>query len=265
MRPEATALRRATEGQGNPFTMGIPQAAAARPQRRRSDAGQVRLQRRDLDGLLLLADHYAAPYDLLGAALAAQPSRLRGIVARWRAAGYAHAGVLGPGRPPGPHAGQVWAVEVELTPKPSARTARIMAGLLNHPRYARVVYRIRDQFNTRYEQRETAQAELDQLTATARQSKTPPSSPNCSAPWNYSPTSRPTSAPACTPRSRSTSTTALPSGRPPSARPSPKPPPPSSSSYSPTHAPTTTRPATSRAPPVRTHQHPLYDNYLSSR
>jgi hypothetical protein len=44
--------------------MGIPQAAA--PARRRSDAGHVRLQQRDLDGLLLVADHYAAPYDLLG-------------------------------------------------------------------------------------------------------------------------------------------------------------------------------------------------------
>ena len=66
--------------------MGIPQAAAAHP-RRRSDAGHVRLQQRDLDGLLLVADHYAAPYDLLAAALAAQPSRLRGIVARRRGTG----------------------------------------------------------------------------------------------------------------------------------------------------------------------------------
>ena len=202
--------------------MGIPQAATS-PARRRSDAGRVRLQQRDIDGLLLLADHYAAPYDLLAAALAAQPPRLRGIAARWRAAGYAETGVLGPGpawcwltpagmaacghpwparppslsrlahvravlaarlwlqdspawadggawwrserriraalppprvgtghvadgevhwpsAPPGPHAGQVWAVEVELTPKPAARTARIMAGLLSRPRYARVVY-----------------------------------------------------------------------------------------------------------------------------
>ena len=50
--------------------MGIPQAAAAQP-RRRSDAGQLRLQQRDLDRLLLIADHYAAPYDLLAAALSA--------------------------------------------------------------------------------------------------------------------------------------------------------------------------------------------------
>jgi hypothetical protein len=40
----------------------------------------------------------------------------------------------------GQYAGQAWAVEVELTPKPAARTARIMAGLLAQPRYAQVVY-----------------------------------------------------------------------------------------------------------------------------
>jgi hypothetical protein len=37
-------------------------------------------------------------------------------------------------------AGQVWAVEVELTPKPAARTGRIMDGLLDASRYAQVVY-----------------------------------------------------------------------------------------------------------------------------
>jgi hypothetical protein len=31
-------------------------------------------------------------------------------------------------------------VEVELTPKPAARTARIMAGLLARPSYAQVIY-----------------------------------------------------------------------------------------------------------------------------
>jgi hypothetical protein len=39
-----------------------------------------------------------------------------------------------------PYAGQVWAVEVELTPKPIARTTRIMTGLLSPLRYAQVVY-----------------------------------------------------------------------------------------------------------------------------
>ena len=202
--------------------MGVPQAAA-RPPGRRSDAGHLRLQQRDLDGLLLLADHYAAPYDLLAQALRVPPARVRAVTARWRAAGYAVTGVLGPGPawcwltpagmtacghpwparapslsrlahvravlaarlwlqgspawqqgggwwrserrlraalpPPrvgvahvadaevhwpsasgSPYAGQVWAVEVELTPKPAARTARIMAGLLARPSYARVVY-----------------------------------------------------------------------------------------------------------------------------
>jgi len=75
--------------------MGIPQAAVHA--RRRSDAGQVRLQQRDLDGLLLVAEHYAAPYDLLAEALGVQPARVRAVAARWRAAGYAVTGVLGPG------------------------------------------------------------------------------------------------------------------------------------------------------------------------
>jgi len=63
----------------------------------RSDYGTVRLGRRDIDGLLLCAEHFGAPYDLLAAALGAQPARLRGIVARWRRAGYAATGRLGPG------------------------------------------------------------------------------------------------------------------------------------------------------------------------
>ena len=39
-----------------------------------------------------------------------------------------------------PYAGQVWAIEVELTPKPVTRTIRIMTGLLSPLRYAQVVY-----------------------------------------------------------------------------------------------------------------------------
>jgi hypothetical protein len=197
---------------------------AARLAPRRSDAGQVRLTARDITGLLLLAEHYAAPYDLLAAALSAPPARLRAIVARWRTAGLAASGSLGPGpawcwlTPAGmtatgrdyrarqqpslsrlahiravfaarlwlqaspayaeaqawwhserriraalpaaagaphiadaeihwpggdarPHAGEIWAVEVELTPKTGVRTAAIMAGLLaGPPRYAQVVY-----------------------------------------------------------------------------------------------------------------------------
>jgi len=177
---------------------------------------------------------YGAPYDLLAAALDVRPDRLRGIVARWRHAGYCTTGRLGPGpawcwltragltvtglgftpsRPtlgrlahiravlavrlslqasdayqdgqawwrserriraaiggravghvpdaevswpdlPGsPYAGECWALEAELTPKPLARTAAIMATLAARttdyypdaspgpgPRYARVIY-----------------------------------------------------------------------------------------------------------------------------
>jgi hypothetical protein len=39
-----------------------------------------------------------------------------------------------------PYPGQVWAVEVELTPKPLARTMRIMGGLAGPARYAQVLY-----------------------------------------------------------------------------------------------------------------------------
>jgi hypothetical protein len=188
---------------------------------RRADADAVRLSQRDIDGLLLCGEHHGAPYDLLAAALRVDPDRLPAIVARWRRAGYAATGRLGPGpgwcwltrdgmtatglgfpatrpalarlahiravlaarlwlargqawqdrqawwhserrlraaRPPGstghvpdaeihwpsiegsPYAGQVWAVEVELTPKPLARTTGIMTGLLSPLRYAVVVY-----------------------------------------------------------------------------------------------------------------------------
>jgi hypothetical protein len=195
----------------------------------------VRVGGRDVAGLLLCGEMYGAPYDLLAVFLGVRPDRLRGIVARWRRAGYAATGRLGPGpawcwltrsglavtgqhytpgRPalgrlahiravlairlslqdsgafrdgrawwrserriraaaggrvgtgqvpdaevlwpdmPGSgYAGECWAIEAELTPKPLARTAAIMAGLLARtagyqlaappgpaPRYDRVVY-----------------------------------------------------------------------------------------------------------------------------
>ena len=189
---------------------------------RRADAGTVRLSQRDIDGLMLCGEHYGAPADLLALALRVTPERLPAILARWRRAGYAATGRLGPGpgwcwltragmtetglgfpatrpalgrlahvravlaarlwlagspawaagqpwwhserrlradRPAAgrkehladaeihwpsiagsPYAGQVWAVEVELTPKPLARTTRIITGLLSPMRYAQVVY-----------------------------------------------------------------------------------------------------------------------------
>jgi len=195
----------------------VPRTGAAR----RADYGAVHLGQRDIDGLILCAEHYGAPYDLLAGALGTQPARLRGITARWRRAGYAATARLGPGPawcwltpagmtaaglgypatrpalarlahiravlaarlwlaaspawgqgqawwhserrlravrpglgaghlpdaeihwpslPASPYAGQVWAVEVELTPKPLARTTRIMGGLTGPARYAQVLY-----------------------------------------------------------------------------------------------------------------------------
>ena len=193
----------------------------ARPARR-ADAGTVRLSQRDIDGLMLCGEHYGAPLDLLADALRVQPDRVPSVPARWRRAGYAATGRLGPGpawcwltrdgmaatglgfpatRPAlgrlahiravlaarlwlqaspawqhghawwhserrlradqpaagrdghlpdaeihwpsieaSPYAGQVWAIEAELTPKPLARTARIMTGLLSPMKYAQVIY-----------------------------------------------------------------------------------------------------------------------------
>jgi hypothetical protein len=205
------------------------------PAGRRSDAGAVRLGERDVAGLVLAGEMYGAPYDLLARFLAVRPDRLRGIVARWRTAGYVATARLGLGpswcwltraglavtgqpytatRPaiarlahlravlairlsleageafregqgwwrcerrirsaaggkvPWGHVpdaevfwpevtgsgygGECWAIEAELTAKPLARTAGIMAGLLarttdyypgspagDRPRYDRVVY-----------------------------------------------------------------------------------------------------------------------------
>ena len=202
---------------------------------RRSDAGVMRLTSRDITGLALVGDMYGVPYDLIAGFLDVRPDRLRGIVARWRNAGYAATGRLGSGpawcwltrrglavtgqrytatrpaaarlahlravlairlsleagsayqqgkgwwrserriraaiggRAVGVHVpdaevswpdvdgsaygGECWAIEAELTPKPLARTAGIMAGLLartsdyhpdappgDRPRYDRVVY-----------------------------------------------------------------------------------------------------------------------------
>src|ERR1035441_2306313 len=64
---------------------------------RRADAGTIRLSQRDIDGLLLCGEHYGAPADLLALALQVPPDRLPAIMARWRRAGYAATGRLGPG------------------------------------------------------------------------------------------------------------------------------------------------------------------------
>src|ERR1700759_1748189 len=65
--------------------------------RRRIDADVVQLSQRDIDGLLLCGEHFGAPFDLLATALGVEPERLSGLTARWRRAGFAATGRLGPG------------------------------------------------------------------------------------------------------------------------------------------------------------------------
>jgi hypothetical protein len=74
--------------------MQRPRPVARSP---RCDAGAVRFTGRDIAGLVLAGDMYGAPYDLLAAALGVQAPRLRGIMCRWRQAGLADTGVIGPG------------------------------------------------------------------------------------------------------------------------------------------------------------------------
>jgi hypothetical protein len=65
---------------------------------RRSDAGRIRLQQRDVTGLVTLADMYAAPYDLLAIRVGVGEERkARGIIARWRDAGLVSTGKLDSG------------------------------------------------------------------------------------------------------------------------------------------------------------------------
>ena len=59
--------------------------AAATRSARRAHAGAIWLSQRDINGLLLCGEHYAAPYDLLATTLRVHPSRFPAIAARWRA------------------------------------------------------------------------------------------------------------------------------------------------------------------------------------
>ena len=72
-------------------------SAAAGRSACRADAGSVRLGERDVAGLLMCGDMYGAAYDLLAAFLGVREDRARGILSRWRRAGYADTGRLGPG------------------------------------------------------------------------------------------------------------------------------------------------------------------------
>jgi hypothetical protein len=76
---------------------------ASRPVRsaraQRHDVGIIRLSQRDIDGLLLCAEHYGAPLDLLAEALGVNKVRMNAITARWRRAGYVNIAQLGSGPP----------------------------------------------------------------------------------------------------------------------------------------------------------------------
>lgn len=109
-----------------------PNNSVQSPSRRRSDAGQIRLQPRDVTGLVTLAEMYAAPYDLMAARLGVTEERVRGITARWRDAGLAATGRLAEGpvwcwlTPAGMRqVGHKW----DAAPPPLARLAHIRAVL----------------------------------------------------------------------------------------------------------------------------------------
>ena len=109
-----------------------PNNSPQSPSARRSDAGKIRLQPRDVDGLVILAEQYAAPYDLLARRLGVTEDRLRGITARWRDAGLADTGRLAEGptwcwlTPAGMRqVGHNWAAD----PPPLARLAHLRAVL----------------------------------------------------------------------------------------------------------------------------------------
>jgi hypothetical protein len=72
-------------------------AAQERP--KRHDAGRFRLTQRDIDGLLLCAEHYGAQYDLLAEALRVDLRLMRQITYRWRRSGYVTTEIIGPGAP----------------------------------------------------------------------------------------------------------------------------------------------------------------------
>ena len=76
-------------------TLGQDTDTAVKQPRR--DAGVLRITQRDIDGFVLCAEHYGAPYDLLGPALRTSESAAKVLVYRWRRAGYVATARLGPG------------------------------------------------------------------------------------------------------------------------------------------------------------------------
>src|ERR1700760_2776989 len=77
---------------------GPAQRTDRKGRRARHDTGVLWLTQRDIEGLILCGEHYAAPYDLLAAALriGSQANMYR-LLVRWRDTGYAATGQLGRG------------------------------------------------------------------------------------------------------------------------------------------------------------------------
>jgi hypothetical protein len=80
------------------MTVQAQDTGTAGKQTRRSDVGVLRITQRDIDGFVLCAEHYGAPYDLLGPALRTGVPAAKVLVYRWRRAGYVATARLGPGR-----------------------------------------------------------------------------------------------------------------------------------------------------------------------
>lgn len=114
----------------NQATRSSPSPEQAAPRPRRSDAGQIRFTDRDVRGLALVAQQYAAPYDLLAPYLGVTGSRLRSIIARWKRHGLADSAPLTMNR------GWTWVTQhgLDVIGYPWKATPRPSLARLNHHR-----------------------------------------------------------------------------------------------------------------------------------
>ena len=102
------------------------------PGRRRVDAGTVRLIQRDITGLVLCAEPTGCA--------ASCPDGVPPGTPKPAGTHRPDAEIWWPSITASPHAGQIWAIEIELTAKHADRTAAIMAELTTPAGYAHVYY-----------------------------------------------------------------------------------------------------------------------------
>jgi hypothetical protein len=116
------------------YPMHPAEAAPALTTPKRADYGRIILTSRDILGLLVVAEHYGVPYDLLAGYLGISEQRVRALTVRWRKAGLVETGNIGPG--------PAW---VWVTPKGMKQTGYTWPadppalGMLNHHRAALAV------------------------------------------------------------------------------------------------------------------------------